>query len=135
MKSSIGAWLMKKGYEVHDLGALAKKADDDYPQYAFAVGEEVAADAGSFGVLICKSGAGMAIAANKVPGIRAVECLSVKAAKHAREHNNANVLVLSGDWLSKDVAEDVTKAFLATQPSAEKRHRRRIAQITTYERS
>ena len=121
----------KTGYSV--LGAATLEPDDDYPQYAFAVGREVASDSSRRGILFCRSGAGMAIAANKVVGIRAVAAHSVDEVKHAREHDDANVLTIAADWLRAASVEELLRAFLTTEGAVAPRHVRRIQQISEYE--
>lgn len=139
-KNSLVEWLEQKGFSVTDLGAHEDNPEDDYPPIAFAVGEAVAssgAEAGVlvFGVLVCRSGAGMTIAANKVRGIRAVVAQSPQSTEHARRHNNANVLTLSGDWTDLETMKDYITLFTSTPFSQEARHVRRLQQITDYERS
>lgn len=129
--------LKEADYDVTDLGANTLDPDDDYPQFAFAVAEAVVKDTTqnqqAVGVLLCRSGGGVTIAANKVAGIRAVQARDEKEVEHARQQNNANVLALSGDWL--DVAQiiQLTKLFIETTFSNEARHARRVAQIEKYE--
>lgn len=89
----------------------------------------------TFGLLFCRSGGGMSIAANKVPGIRAVPVYSVQEAKHAREHNNAQIISLAGDWLDQKDIYDIIKAFLSTPFSQEERHVRRLTQIELFEQA
>lgn len=128
---------------VEDLGPFEFDAEDDYPQYAFAVAEKVAdydfsaeqADTDVVGILICKSGNGMAIAANKVKKIRAALCFSPEHATKAREHNSANILVLDSEYVPADKHLEIIQAFLDTPLATEERHLRRIAQIANYEQS
>lgn len=119
------------GHEVADLGPQTTESVD-YPEYAFAVAEMVAGGKADRGVLICGTGAGMSIAANKVAGIRAAVCLTPKAAGLARGHNDANVLVLAG-WQndSGDVLE-VLDTFLEGEFEGG-RHARRVDKIKAYE--
>mgnify|MGYP001615994641 FL=1 len=135
LKKKIFSWLQTAGYTVTDCGNSVFNAQDDYPTFAFAVSEAVAKDEKSKGVIICRSAAGAVIAANKVTQIRAVAVFDPKAALHARAHNDANVLGLSGDWTDANSAAEILKIFLATEFSKETRHARRIAQITAYEKS
>lgn len=122
---------------VINCGAYAFNLDDDYPEFAFKVGEKVAAleAAGqpAFGILLCKSGAGVTIAANKVQGIRAVTGVRSEQVKHAREHNNANVVSLSAEWLSVTEMVRLIQDFITTPFSQEERHHRRVQQIAAYE--
>ena len=143
LKEKVKKWLKEWNMEFADLGAKTLDSNDDYPEFAFAVAEKVAAESNSpeskswkdepKGVLLCRSAAGMVIAANKVPGIRAAAAFDEKSAQHSREHNNANVLAISGDWTDESTAQKIIKAWLATEFSKEARHRRRVDQIAIYE--
>jgi ribose 5-phosphate isomerase B len=93
------------------------------------------AGAASLGVLVCRSSGGVTIAANKVPSMRAVAINSVESAQHARAHNDALVATLSGEWVDQDLALEITRVFIETPFSGEKRHLRRIKQIAAYEYS
>jgi len=135
LKEQITSWLQKSGYRVKDEGALTLDPEDDFPVFAFGVGEQVAKKpTTNLGILLCRSGGGMAIAANKVRGVRAVECKDVRAAKHARHHDHANVLVLSGDWLTLAQAKAIIRAWLTTPYGPEPRRLRRMRQISAYEK-
>lgn len=137
LKEEVKAWLEDWGYVYEDLGAHALNPRDDYPPFAFAVAQAVAAKltAGvpAVGMLCCRSGAGMCIAANKVAGIRAVNASTMSAVKHARNDDNANVLCLQGDWLEPAQARHLVLAFLETPFSEAERHQRRIAQVSQFE--
>lgn len=117
--------------EVQDLGPAELNPGDDYPPFAFAVGEKVAEDSESMGILICRSGNGMAIAANKVKGVRAALCFGVEHARKAREDDHANILVLDADYQGEDPLK-IVQAFLATQELGG-RHQRRVEMIGEYE--
>lgn len=133
LKNTIATWLDEWGFEYTDVGAHEYDAVDDYPQFAFAVADGVAADEGSMGILACRSAAGVIIAANKVKGVRAVSVFNEDSAKHSREHNNANVIGLSGDWLEEAEAKAIVQTWLNTEFSGEERHARRVDQITARE--
>lgn len=137
LKNRVAEWLRSQGYEVVDLGAHQLDPRDDYPQFAFQVAEEVVQEelAGeeALGVLCCRTGGGMVIAANKVTGARAVSAETVRAAQHARQHNKANILSLPADWLPAGTEVEVLSAFLTTPFSEEERHQRRVEQIAAYE--
>lgn len=132
LKEQVKTWLAQWGHTWKDLGNAAYDEADDYPQFALAVGKQVAASRAK-GVLACRSAGGMVIAANKVKGARAVNVFDVKSARHAREHNDANIAVLSGDWLSAEEAKEALKTFLMTEFTGQERHARRLKQIETYE--
>ncbi|HOX26660.1 MAG TPA: ribose 5-phosphate isomerase B [Candidatus Krumholzibacteria bacterium] len=123
--------LAASGHEVVDCGAPGP-GPADYPHPAFAVGERVAGGAADLGILICGSGIGVAIAANKVAGVRAALCLDPEAATMTRRHNDSNVLCLSGDRTTPDAAVAIAEAYLAASFEGG-RHARRVDQITEYE--
>lgn len=130
-KGELTAFLIENGFSVTDCGADTLVVDDDYPVIAARVARKMSDEKtqSSFGVLLCRSGAGMAIVANRFPTIRAVDVFSEKQAKHARQHNDANVLALSGDWLSPDEMKKIALTFLQTSFSGEERHVHRLQQI------
>ncbi len=115
--------------ELVDLGAKVLKQDDDYPEFAENVGKKVVEDTEALGVLICRSGIGMSIAANKIKEVRAVLCTGMGQAVKSRAHNNCNVLVLGADLTNADQAAGFIKTFVAGEFSGEERHQRRIDQI------
>ena len=105
---------------------------DDYPDFAFRVAEAVANKEVDLGVLLCGTGIGMSIAANKVPGIRCGHCSNVEQAHLTKEHNHANIIALS---YKQDINElaNMIKEFIETKPSEEERHVRRVNKISNYE--
>lgn len=127
-------WLDGRGIEAVDKGDFEATPEDDYPDYALAVGRAVQEDPGSFGILLCRSGEGMAMAANKLPGIRAAVAWNLRAAAETREDNDANVLVIPSDFVPDEQAPRIAEAFLTTPFSGEERHVRRLAKIATIER-
>jgi ribose 5-phosphate isomerase B len=136
MKNELAAWLQQEGHTVTDLGASELNKDDDYPEYGLAVAKAVAAaPAERRGIALCGSGAGMAVAANKVPGIRAALIHDPAIAAAARQDDDTNVLALGADYVTLDTAKEVIKLWLTTPFSAAPRHQRRIDQIQDYERS
>lgn len=120
--------------EVEDLGAHASEPTDDYPDFAFAVAEKVSTSKENIGILLCRSGLGMAIAANKVKGIRAIVGSSILAAEHGRKDNHANVLCLDADTLSHEHAMAILKTFLETPYDMDERHVRRVNKIMDFEK-
>jgi ribose 5-phosphate isomerase B len=132
LKEDLKKWLETELYEFRDLGAAEYNREDDYPEIAIKLGETVVQDQGR-GILICGSGAGASIAINKVVGIRAGLCTSVKQAIAARTDDNINVLCLSADWVSSEDNQKIVENFLNTLFSSEERHLRRINQIKDYE--
>jgi len=129
IKEFLKTELTAQGHTVTDCGAFTLDPTDDYPLYAQAVAKKVLADLGSFGILLCRSGGGMEIAANRFEGIRAVECRDNNEAVHARQHNNANVLVISADGAQQELAADIAQTFLSTPFTQKPRHVRRIQEI------
>ena len=132
LKEEIKKWLETELYEFRDLGATEYDHDDDYPKFAIKLGETVTRE-NARGILICGSGVGASIAANKVSGVRAGLCTSVKQAASARSDDNINILCLSSDWISVEDNQKITETFLKTLFSSEQRHIRRINQIKDYE--
>lgn len=132
LKKSIIEMLEHSGEKVTDLGTDSTDSVD-YPDYGFAVGEKTSADAGSRGIVICKSGVGMSISANKVKGIRCALCTTVEMGKLCRMHNNANVLALGAGNTDIPTALDIVKAFISTEFEAG-RHAKRVDKITEYEK-
>ena len=135
LKRTLVDWLETHEYEPVDHGPFEYDGDDDYPPYVLAAATAVAAEAGSFGIVLGGSGNGEAIAANKVPGIRAALAWTESTARLAREHNDANVISLGVRQYSAEEAIGFVATFLETPFSGEERHVRRLAQVTTYERS
>ena len=123
--------LAAAGHELVDCGCHGTEAAD-YPDAAFAVGQQVAGGEVELGILICGSGIGVSIAANKVNGVRASLCGDVDSAAMTRRHNDSNVLCLSGDRTSPEAAVDIAEAYLAAR-FERGRHARRVAKITDYE--
>jgi ribose 5-phosphate isomerase B len=133
-KEQLCDWLKVQGYQVSDIGAHSYDPDDDYPLIAEALARAVAQRKAELGILLCRSGGGMSIAANKIKGIRAIEVFDQKSAAHAREHNHANVVTLSGDWLTLKQMQQILLSFFDAQPSTHERHIRRIEQISQLEK-
>ncbi len=132
LKEHLKKFLHKKGYAVKDFGAHKFVKTDDYPDYAAKVAQAVQKK--GMGILICGSAEGICIAANKIKGIRGVAVWNLQNAKLSRQHNDANVLCLSGWQLPKKKAEQITLAWLKTPFSKEERHIRRINKIKRLER-
>jgi ribose 5-phosphate isomerase B len=123
---------LNKKYNVQDLSPKFKEGDD-FPDVAFKVAEKVSKNKNSKGVLICGSGAGMVIAANKVKGIRAVEIYDKYSAKMSREHNDANIATFGERDISFEKMKSLLNIWLKTKVSNEERHHRRIREIVHYE--
>lgn len=130
-KESLKAHLIAQGHEVTDLGTGSEESVD-YPDYAMLVGREVAVGDADFGVLVCGTGIGMAIAANKIAGVRAANVTSPEFARLARQHNDANVVTVSGRFVDPEVNERIVDEFLTT-PFEGGRHAGRVAKIVSAE--
>jgi ribose 5-phosphate isomerase B len=124
--------LKELGHQVNDLGATSA-ASVDYPDYAIPVAEAVSSGKADRGVLICGTGHGMCIAANKVAGIRAANCRDVIDAELSRRHNDANVMCLSADLIGEEQIEQMVRTWLATDFEGG-RHARRTEKIAAYEK-
>jgi RpiB/LacA/LacB family sugar-phosphate isomerase len=120
------------GHEVLDLGTESE-APVDYPDYALAVGRAIQDGRATRGILLCGSGVGAAVAANKLRGIRAGVCHDLYSAHQAVEHDDANVLALGARVIGGDLAVGLVQAFLGAEFSGEERHRRRLAKIRAIE--
>lgn len=127
LKEKLKRALKKDGYEVVDCGAKRYLKTDDYPDYAARVARKV--QKGGKGILLCGSAEGVCIAANKFEGIRAVPVWTLANARLSREHNDANVLCLSGWQLSEAKARRIALEWLETEFSGAERHARRIRKI------
>jgi len=126
-KEIIKNYLREQGYELEDVGTNSEDSVD-YPDFARAVAEKVAGGEAQVGVLVCGTGIGMAITANKVPGVRAAVAHDAMTARLAREHNDANVLTLGGRVVSDEQAVEIVREFLGAQ-FAGGRHVRRVEKI------
>ena len=131
LKNKIKQWLGQQGIEVRDEGTNSGDSVD-YPDYARKVGEDVAEKRADLGILVCGSGIGMSIAANKVPGVRAANVTSEYEAELSRQHNDANVLALGARILSEDEARKIVQKWLQTS-FAGGRHQRRVEKISAIE--
>jgi ribose 5-phosphate isomerase B len=132
LKEALKGWLIEHGYQVVDHGTHSAESVD-YPDYAAQVAEAVADHKVERGVLVCGTGIGMTIAANKVPGVRAALCSDIYTARMSREHNDANVLALGGRLMGPEMALDILKMWLEANFAGD-RHRRRIDKIADLER-
>jgi ribose 5-phosphate isomerase B len=132
-KNRIKAILIEKGFSVEDVGALEKNIADDFPLYAKAVAVTLFEKQDGKGILFCGSGVGMSIVANKFPSVRAGLGFNVEQVKSARHDDDINVLIIPVDFLSEEVVNEITYAFLHTPFSEEEKYIRRIKQISDIE--
>ncbi len=133
MKQALVAILEEAGHEVLDLGADSANPNDDYPDFALAVGRAVVRGEAERGILVCGSGAGAAIAANKLRGIRAALAHDTYTAHQMVEHDNANVCCLGARVIGPELAAEVVRTFVEARFSGEERHRRRLAKVARME--
>jgi len=132
LKGSLKLFLAKNGFEVQDAGAYSKERCD-YPKFAKSVASGVSSGKFKKGILICKSGIGSSIVANKLPGVRAALCYNVSAARLSREHNDSNILVLGAAFVNKALALGIVRTWLKTAFTGG-RHKRRLDQIKRIEK-
>ncbi|MBW2980341.1 ribose 5-phosphate isomerase B [Candidatus Woesearchaeota archaeon] len=127
LKEELKKYLQELGHEAEDLGTDSEESVD-YPDYGKKAAKQVASSKNK-GILICGSGIGMSIVANKVKGIRAALCHNEHTVKAARQHNDANILCLGARDIDSKTAKKLTKIFLETEASSEERHKRRVSKI------
>jgi ribose 5-phosphate isomerase B len=132
LKNSVGDVLRSLGHQVLDVGAFNENPSD-YPDFAEAVGRAVLDGRAERGVLVCGSGVGASVAANKLIGIRAAVCHDTYSAHQGVEHDDMNVLVLGSRVIGVKLAEDLVKAFLGAKFTNEERHARRVAKVKALE--
>ncbi len=133
LKEELMHWLQEKGHHVEDMGALSLEPSDDYPDWALRVAEAVAAGHQERGIVVCGSGVGACIVANKVQGIRAGTCHDTYSAHQGVEHDSMNVLCLGSRVIGGELAREVAQAFLAARFSGDDRHRRRLRKLQAIE--
>ena len=132
LKQELAQLLRQDGHEVADLGTDSEAAVD-YPDFAEKVGQAVREGRAERGVLVCGSGVGASVAANKLPGIRAAVCHDAYSAHQGVEHDDLNVLVLGSRVIGPALAQDLVRAFVAARYSGEERHARRLAKVKALE--
>lgn len=130
LKDRLNRW----GHDVVDLGAKRFSSRDDYPRYALNAARKVSRVPESRAILICGSGVGMEIVANKVRGVRAVNVWSTAIAKKSRQHEDTNILCLSSWFLARSDVEAIVRTWLKTSFSRARRHQRRVRQISRFDR-
>ena len=135
MKQHLIEFVRKLGHEVHDVGTFEPGKPDDYPDYAVLVAQDIRSGAAERGVLVCGSGVGVSVAANKFKGIRAAMCHDHYSAHQGVEHDDMNVLVLGARIIGPMTAEDATAAFLNAKFSGEERHVRRLNKVKGIEQN
>ncbi|MBI1961569.1 MAG: RpiB/LacA/LacB family sugar-phosphate isomerase [Parcubacteria group bacterium] len=134
LKEELKSYFAKQGISFADLGADRYDRGDDYPEYAVLVAQKVATSTAARGILLCGTGNGMAIAANKIKGVRAAVAWDAYSAKKAAEDDAANILALPARDITEQLAIAAVRAYLSEKPSAAARHKRRVNKIRKLER-
>ncbi|MEJ0021319.1 MAG: RpiB/LacA/LacB family sugar-phosphate isomerase [Candidatus Doudnabacteria bacterium] len=129
LKEEIKNWLKEWGIDFEDLGAKKFDSEDDYPDFAWPVGVRVGSELDSFGILVCRSGQGECIVANKAKGARAALAWNEKTAHAARNDDDANILCLAADYTTLDEAKKIVHTFLTTPFADEERFNRRVNKV------
>jgi len=135
LKSELLPWLKSQGYKVLDKGARKLDPADDYPDFSNAVAQAVASGEAQRGILVCGSGVGACIVANKIPGIRACLCHDTYSARQGVEHDDMNILCLGARVIGLELAKELAAVFLKANFSSEERHRRRLQKVLAIESS
>lgn len=133
LKNQVKSWLLDNGFKVLDLGANQFIKTDDFVEYAVSVGQNVSQNKDSKGIVICGSGAGVEITANKIEGIRCSLGQSKEQVQKAREDDDINVLALASDFITTEKAKDMIESFLQTDFISSDKHNRRIEKISNLE--
>jgi len=132
LKEKLKVYLEKKNFKIKDLGTFSSESCD-YPDFAAPLAKKISQGQYRWGILICKTGIGNSIVANRFRGVRAALCYNLKAARLSREHNDSNVLVLGASFVDFDLAKRIVKVWLQT-PFLGKRHKRRLNKIKKIEK-
>jgi len=132
LKKTLAEWLSQQGHEINDRGTFSPDSVD-YPDFAVSVAKDVSEGASQRGILVCGSGIGVSIAANKVKGIRAANCYNEEIAALSRAHNDTNILTLGARFLNDDLALKITQVWLETRFEGG-RHQIRVEKITRLEK-
>ena len=134
LKQELAKYLEAAGHEVVDAGAHNLEPLDDYPDFAKAVADGVASKDAQRGIMICGSGVGASVAANKIKGVRASVCHDTYSAHQGVEHDDMNVLCLGARVVGGELAREITTAFVSAEYSGEERHRRRLGKVLDMEK-
>lgn len=134
LKEEVKKYIIEQGFEAEDLGAFEYDKNDDYPDFALAVAAKVAEKPEAYkGILVCGSGHGVDIVANKFRGVRAALCFNCQVAAQSRGHEDANVLVLASDWLDAALAKDIISVWLGKSFDGADRNIRRLEKVRKIE--
>ncbi len=134
MKNALGDYLGELKQDYVDLGVFTEDSAD-YPDIAREVSEKVSENPGAFGVLVCGTGTGMSITANKLNGVRAASVTNETMAEMARRHNDANVMTVGSRLINEELAKKLVKIFIETPFDKDERHQRRVDKITEIEKN
>lgn len=135
LRQELIPWLENIGVTVSDVGAVSYDRDDDYPDFAKAVALRVLSETGLRGIIICGSGVGASISANKIPGIRAAICHDSYSSRQGVEHDDMNVLCLGARVVGIELAKEIITAFIFAKFTGEERHQRRLNKVISIETS
>lgn len=133
LKEQLKKWLTEQGHQIEDCGNTVYDPDDDFPDFALAVATEVGQDDQARGIVICGSGVGVSVAANKVKGVRASTAINQDEVHHARAHTDLNVLAISADYTDQSTTQQLVQTFLNTPFDRYPRFQRRLKKIRDYE--
>ena len=133
LKQELKEFLSSQGHQVEDVGAHALEPTDDYPDFTRAVAERVASQGAERGIMLCGSGVGASVAANKVKGVRASVCHDTYSAHQGVEHDDLNVLCLGARIVGVELARELANAFMAASYTGEERHQRRLGKVLDME--
>lgn len=133
LKELLKRYVISLGYPVIDAGTFHPELPDDYPDWAEALAARIGSGQAKRGILICGSGVGVCVAANKIPGIRAAICHDSYSARQGVEHDDMNVLVLGARIIGTELAQDLVRSFLGAAFSNEERHVRRLGKVKAIE--
>ena len=133
LKNQVAGWIESGGHQIQDLGAHTLDPNDDYPDFAYAVADAVASGLAERGIVVCGSGVGASVAANKVPGVRASMCHDTYSARQGVEHDDMNVLCLGERVVGPELARELVQTFLNARFTGEERHRRRLQKVLDIE--
>ena len=134
LKEALRAWLVSENYQIEDMGAVVYDPADDYPDYALKVAQKVVGDPNGRGILLCGSGVGVDMVANKIDGIRSGIGLNPEQVISARVDDNINVLVIATDYTEEEKAKKMVEVFLTTDFSGEPRFTDRLQKVSEIEK-
>jgi len=129
LKTELFCWLQERGYQVEDCGTSHFCSTDDYPDFAIPVAKTVAQGKARRGIIVCGSGVGACVTANKIKGVRACLCHDTYSAHQGVEHDNINILCLGARIIGIELAKELVNAFLKAEFSTEERHCRRLNKL------